>query len=99
MGWRNLKPWIKGGVVGAIFYLTSLLIYLTTQQLGLEQVFGSRFEDYVISFLSPIWIGHFLLGSLLPNWIMIVLSIIMWYGVGSLIGWVIYWVRRRTIHR
>jgi hypothetical protein len=99
MGWKNWPSWLKGGVILASINLIILLIILVLSKIifGPAQSNGSPawFAPIIFLFLVIISIPAELLGNYFrsdmgfPNSLGLIVSIIFYFIVGAIIGWLI----------
>jgi uncharacterized membrane protein len=79
-----MKLWLKGGLIGAIAFLAFAIIILIT---------NSSFLGYVGEFLEGIYLLKALkTGTITESkiyWVGWIYSVLVWFLIGALIGWII----------
>ena len=88
MGWRNWPSWLKGGIILALIDFIILLIPLV-KYFSNPNYYGESF-GYLLVFTNPLsWMLSDLFEVPLNLPLMAFLGIILYFLVGSLIGWLI----------
>lgn len=95
MNWKNLPSWLKGGIIGLIPILIVMLAdFIFTCNFGTHSEFCGLFTIFASFPLYIITIskyGIFPYGDV-PTLVVIILpllSLVMYFLVGALIGWIV----------
>ncbi len=91
MGWKDLDSWLKGGIIGIIVYILATLVFWI---IGLIIGAGAFFA---IPSLPSLFVFNFEASAGQSSnlfWV-IIISILVYFLIGALIGWIVGKIKSR----
>jgi len=95
MGWKNWPSWLKGGIIFSIIYIVLFLTLFKIDDFGIITfVFSPGLWLYGLYVLiTGYGIG---MDANLKYTLFVIISILCWFIIGVIIGWIVGKIRNRN---